>query len=111
MQQYGEKSLQEPSSASSSRNAIGENTFYEGISNNPREPEAEENHISGKYDVTIQSVAVKSQAHLEPVFSNGGRKYRVLEFKNCMLAVFNLNFLTSMNILDPDQLKKSEFSS
>ena len=34
----------------------------------PREPEA--NHTSGKYDVTIRSAAVKSRAHLEPVFSN-----------------------------------------
>ena len=65
------KSLQEPSSA----------PFFEGISNNPREPEAGANRISGKYDVTIRSAAVKWWAHLEPVFSNGGRKYRVFRVR------------------------------
>ena len=35
----------------------------------PREPEAD--HTSGRYDVTIRSAVVKSQAHLKPVSSNG----------------------------------------
>ena len=71
----GKKSLQEPSSASSSRNVIGE-LLYAKDQQYPREPEAGANHTSGKYDVTIRSAAVKSRAHLEPVFSNGGQKYR-----------------------------------
>ena len=32
-----------------------------------------------KFDVTIRYAAVKSRAHLDPVVSNGGRKYRDLK--------------------------------
>ena len=49
---WGKKSLQEPSSASSSRNVIGELLSSKDLAI-IHENQAGANHISGKYDVTI----------------------------------------------------------